>query len=263
MFAQELDEFFRRVKKSLSPRHYHELSRKPLKSSFQYLFGLMVLSLVVMSIISLPRFFFLPSYLNEQIGKITTFTVNASLTTTSPVYFPNMNTFLTVDTSGAVTELKEGNLFISREKVQYKLFNNVFTDTTESFKDMLQRKDFLKYTFLLLTLFILPSVFIALFLIYFIKYFALLLLFSLPLFILFKVMRHKGSLKQFINAAMYAATPFIMIEVIASPLGLLQYLFPFKVLYIFNIYLITTTLFLLYYVLVTFTMMHERQQHAS
>ena len=262
MFAQELDEFFRRIKKSLSPRYYHELSRKPLKSSFQYLFGLIILSLVVMSIISLPRFFFLPTYLNEQIGKITEFTVNASITTTAPLYFPNFNPSLTVDTSGAVTELKEGNVFISREKVQYKLFNNVFTDTTDSFKDMLQRKDFLKYTFLLLTMFILPSVFIALFLIYFIKYLALLLIFSIPLFILFKIMKHKGTIKQFINAALYASTPFIMIEIVASPLGLLQYLFPLKVLYIFNIYLITTTLFLLYYVLVTFTMMHERQQNA-
>jgi hypothetical protein len=257
MFTQELDEFFRRIKKSFKPKHYNALSKKSVKSSTEYLFSLIILSLIIMAVMAIPRFLFLPSHISSQLEQITEFTINTNVTTTAPVYFPNLKPFLILDTSGNIEELEEGNILITDKKIQYKFFNNVFTEETKSFKDLTQRRGFLQYGLLVLLLLLIPVILLLLYLIYAVKYIVLIFLLAIAAYMFFKVFRHKGSLKQFINAAIYSSSIFIIIEIVSSPLGLLPYYFPIKVLYIFNISIITTALFFIYYIIVIYKMMHE------
>ncbi len=212
-------QFLSEVWQTFSYAHWSEICQRPAGRALGFFSKVLVLAFVVMLLLAIPTFIKLPREISEQLAKFEVLQFSGNFTMTSPIKLPKNEPVLIVDTSGAYTELTSERLLITREKVMYRpLFNTVELSTAE-LKDWKRNREPVNALLAVLAFFLLPSIVFYAYLAVWLKYFVLLLVLSVVLFVLLDLTHWRRTWKELFVIGCYVSTLPVLTEVVVGSIN--------------------------------------------
>ena len=218
-FLNELAYFFK-------PARLVDFSCRSFWNSVFFLSKVLLVSFFLMVLVYIPTLVSLPGYFVKQMDKFSSLTVQGNFSTIAPVYFPERDGLLVVDTTGMHDDLKKEIFLINNHGLKYRFFGGVYEIKDYSFNDVLSNKGSFSLLLSVLALFILPSVFFWLYFFAFLKFFIVILILGSIFFVLFDLTHFRKSWLQMFNISIYGAIVPILMETVSMPLSS-DYLVPF------------------------------------
>lgn len=203
----------------LKPVTLVDFSCRSFWNSVFFLSKILLVSFFFMVLVYLPTLVSLPGYFVMQMDKFSSLTVQGNFSTIAPVYFPERDGLLVVDTTGMHDDLKKELFLINNKGLKYRFFGGVYEIKDYSFNDVLSNKGSFSLLLSVLALFILPSVFFWLFMFAFLKFLIVILLLCSIFFVLFDLTHFRKSWLQMFNISVFSAIIPIFIETVSMPLS--------------------------------------------
>ncbi|MBN2111859.1 DUF1189 family protein [Candidatus Woesearchaeota archaeon] len=236
--------FWKKVIWTMNPKTYSDLSETKIKKSFSYLLALLFASFILMSIIALPRIISMPGYIKGELGKFDTFNISIDIEMSKPVMITAEDPQIIVDTTTNRTTLGKEKILITDEIIAYRPYGRARTQDLSEFEDLTAKKEETSRFLTFLAILLMPTILITAYIMFLLKYLALILVVTLLLFIGVRIAKKDLPLKKSLNTAVYAATPMILIEVVFIPFSS-KYLFPIFQIMGMNFYLVTLAVYLI------------------
>ena len=226
-------EFTKTLFKSINPERYNEISSRNLKDASKYIFSVLFLSFVVMLLLMLPFFGTFPLKAEQAINSFTVINLNPNIETQQPIIFPAKQQWLIIDTTGTTTNLSEGKILITQDKVYNKAGLCFWMEPACMLykpENRVEQKDLTEYTdiknhapeisAMITTLFILalPTIILGLYLVLLIKYTLIILAASVLMFGISKILKKDTRYKTILKMSMYSCTILIVLDVVLMPL---------------------------------------------
>ena len=199
--------------------NFVELSARSFGRGVFFLSKVLLVSFFLMILIYIPTLVSLPGYFGKQIDKFSSLSVDGNLSTIAPVYFPERNGWLVVDTTGMHNELKKEIFLVNKNGLKYSFFGNVYEIRDYDFNDVLSNKNSFSLLLSVLALFILPSLFFWLYFFAFLKFLLVVLLLSVIFFVLFDLTHFRKSWLQMFNISLYSAVIPVLLETVSIPVS--------------------------------------------
>jgi len=195
---------------------WRELSERSFGSGLGFLSRVLVLAFVLILLLAIPKFVKMPGEISGQLAKFDTLQFSANLTMSSPIKFPSSDPVAILDTSGAYTELTSERLLINRDKIQYKPFFKVREVKTAELKDLKNNREKVRMFLATLVFFILPAVLFWAFIAVWLKYFVMIFMLSIVLFVLLDLTHWRRTWKELFVICCYVSTLPLLAEVIVG-----------------------------------------------
>ena len=234
--------FFILLLKSLNPKYYQDLGEKDIKSAIKYFLALLLFSFIIMSIISIPKLMLIKSDLEKDTLQISKLDIEAKLETSGPILIPNGRPVISLDTTGNRT-LDTEAILITDDTVHYRLFGKEY-ETKMGKYEFTEDKTVASKLIIKIVLFIMPSILTFYYIIYLLKYLLIIIPISFLASVFAKIVKNKVKFKQAISLSIYTSTIMVLLEILAIPFFIKDYLItysPFIGLY-FSIIAITAYL---------------------
>ncbi|OYT31551.1 hypothetical protein DRJ22_00360 [Candidatus Woesearchaeota archaeon] len=225
---------------SFYPPRYKQLCNQKVRSSLKFLSSILFVSFILASVLFLPKIVTIRSAIEHEIDKFSVFDIKADVSTSAPVVIPSNNPLFVVDASSDRNISKEF-FVVTKDSVKYRLFGR-HSVPLSGFKNIKESKRIVSGFLSVLAVLMLPSVFILLYIKFWIKYFLIVFFVSLVLFILFELTRWRLKFRQVFNIACHTVLVMVVLEVVSAPFGT-RYLFPFLKFLGVNVYAVSLALF--------------------
>jgi hypothetical protein len=232
-------DFFMLITKSVNPSSYKDLASSSVKQTLIYFFGVLSLAFFVTALLYLPVLTDLSFTLNKGLSKFTKINIDVSVETSEPVYFRSIG--LAVDTTGNITNITKEKVVMTDKHIMLRpasclLFsplcflsrNKVKTISLGS-KNLLDYKKDIGSLATTLTVLLIPTIVVSLYLMYLIKYVLMILFVSALTFLVTRLRLYEVQLMKTVKLAAYTITPMILIEVINLRFGFKLYFVPFVI----------------------------------
>lgn len=214
-----MQDIIKQVIYSVCPISLYERTQKPLRKNLLFFSKSLFVAFIIMGFFYIPTLARLPAYFDQQMSKFKSLSIDSNFSVMSPVYFPERDGLLIIDTTGLHKKLKYERFLITREGVHFKLFHEPVFIKAENFGDVLSHKESFSLLFTTLLVLFLPAlVFWSYFFLWF-KYVVQIILLSSVFFTLFDLTHWRKSWKQFFNIAAFTSLFPILLEVISLPFG--------------------------------------------
>lgn len=247
------DHFFSTFLKSFNPIEYKNLANYPFGKALAYFFSLLFVGFVLVVLLSIPKFVSYERSLNEGISKFQELNLTLGIKMSSPLLLSEKNPLVIIDTTGNYTNLSESNLLVTDTKVMKKNWLCFVNDKMctilgkgeaeitdiKSYENLLVFKDQISSFMKLILILVLPIILFVLFLVYMIKYFTIVVFFTLIGFVIALLSKHQISFKEIFKVSLFASTILVMLDVISFTMVNLSLLSISLYLLIFVIGLIT------------------------
>ena len=194
MVRKRAKEFVFTLLKTLNPKYYLDLGEKELYNAIRYFLTLLLAAFLVMSVLAIPKAFFIKSDMDKASTDIVEFKFNSEFETAKPVSIPKNSPVITFDTTNNKsidTEL----ILITDEKIYYNLFGTEKETDMEGY-DFTKNRKGAANVISLIFLFMLPSIFAFYYLSYLAKYLAIIIICSIISFIGARIMKNTISYKK-------------------------------------------------------------------
>ncbi|HII17078.1 TPA: DUF1189 family protein [Candidatus Woesearchaeota archaeon] len=241
--------FGKTVLKSLYPHGYKDLHQRTTAQAIQYFFSLLILLFVAAAVLSLPAMLSFPKAIDEKLSLFAEFSTDWSIATDDPVFIPQKQPIVTFDSNDEVNFTK-GLIYITNDEVYYRgKWNKIQALNASAFKEISGGNKQVTEFIFAIAIFLLPTVAIALFLIFALKYLFAAALFSLLGFIGILLSRSRLSLRECFLMALYATTVMMLLDLLLFPFQFQGLLMPFSILFGVSYGMISLTLFFILYAL--------------
>jgi hypothetical protein len=241
-------DFLWTILKSLNPDALKDLSERITKDSLKYLWTLIVLCLVLMVVVAIPKFIFLPSYINSQFNKFNNLSIKVTTDMKEPVTIAQSNPQLIIDTTGNITNLGKANLLITKDVVMYRSMFKAKAFNISSIENILENKQGTTKLIMFFALLLFPMLLVLLYVLYSLKYLIIIILTTLLSFVVLKIIKHKITFVRLFNLTIYASTVMILLELLTLPY-LYNYLLPIPLFFGVTLPLIPIALFIVYFII--------------
>lgn len=226
-------EFIKTLFKSINPERYNELSSRSFKDATKYIFSVLFLSFIVMLVLILPFFGTFPLKVEQAINSFTVINLNPDIETQQAIIFPAKQQWIVIDTTGTTTNLSEGKILITKDKVYNKAGLCFWIDSAcwlYKPENKVEQKPLTDYTdiknhapeisAIITTLFILalPTIILGLYLILLIKYTLIILIGSLIMLGISKILKKDTYYSTILKMSMYSCSILIVLDVVLLPL---------------------------------------------
>jgi len=227
--------FLKSFFKSMNPGAYEELVEEPMKKSMKYVPKLIFFGFIIMILLSIPYMMTLPSYINNEFSKFSSFKVTTDINTTSPVILTDKFNFLRVDTTQNAT-IGNSKILLTKNSVQNKplpclafdalcIFypNTIEIKDTKGYSNILSYKEEYSNLAFFIILAMLPSILLILYLYNLIKFSAIIFIAAGFSFIITRSIRYYTTFSQLLKVSIYAITITVMIDLVTRPFSLNLY----------------------------------------
>jgi hypothetical protein len=208
--------FFRTLGDAFRVSSYSELSEKHPAQPAKYFLLLMILATILMFIAAIPAFINLSNNVGRIIDNFNYLSIKINASSKGPVIIFPDDRFkeITIDWESNATSLSKGKMLLAKDRMIKKiLFGSEYTNLT-GFSNVLEHRDFYKNSFMLLVLFLIPSMVVGAYVFFGIKFAVLALLLAVVGFITARTIRFNIDFRNCFNIAFYAATPAVIIEMV-------------------------------------------------
>jgi len=236
--------FLRAVLKSLNPKYYLDLGEKKLAQSIRYFLLLLAFTFILVFILLIPKWFIVYSDIQTGLNNLEKFELSADLETMEPIYIPQSNPVLVIDT-GDTDEA--GILTIKKDSLEYNFGDKQGEFSLDKIDLASDNWRFIKWTIFLI-LVLLPGIFVIYYIAYLIKYLVLIIPITFIMFLLGKIFHKQVELKRVYVLSLYASTIMILLEVLTLPFFMSKYLLTLSPVFSLNFSIIAITAYLTYLV---------------
>lgn len=206
--------FFKTAWLALNPWRYDAAREKKTWHVFKYFFSFVFLAFVVAIILMLPA---IANFANNQISHFDVLEVKFNTSMNKPVVFPEKDPYVTIDTRKAEGTLKEGKYLVTDDYIYRKtLFGRVEKESLGQYKDLEENNWIVVVLLLLMT----PSLLFLFYLMYAVKILVVALVAATVAWVIGRLARFELPCRDATKAALLAATPMIIIDLIRLPFGL-------------------------------------------
>ena len=217
--------FFKEIAFSLNPGKYGELRHVHPRVSIAYFFKLLLLSILLFVVFAIPTLYSWPDFMQAQMQKLESFTLNVDIQQTEPILFTLAGTRLVIDTNSNLTEPEGKEVLVTKKEISVQRFGKEFSLQFGEYKDMLSKKKELAYFSLIRFLLFLPSLLLLLYLFYVIKFALLVALFVLIGALALVIGKKKIDWIQIMNTGVFALTPLILVKKLILPFVVFPYVY--------------------------------------
>ncbi len=208
--------FLGEVVQTFSPSHWGEISQRSINKSIGFFSKVLILAFVVMLLLAIPTLLKLPRGISEQLGKFEALQLSGKFNMSSPIKLPKSDPVIVFDTSGAYTELTKERVVITRDKIFYRPLFKTYDLNTEELKDLKNNREQVKTFLAMLAFFLLPSVLFYAYLVVWLKYFLLIVILSLIVFLLLDLTHWRRTWKEIMVIACHVSTLPVLAEVVVG-----------------------------------------------
>lgn len=217
--------FLKKISGFFTPKYFAEKSKQPFRQSITFFSKTLILAFFIMGLLSLPTLLRLPGYFEQQMLKFNTFSLESNFSVVAPVYFPERDGFLIVDTTGFHKRMQHERFLITKEGLRYKLFKEENFIEADKFKNVLSNKENFGMLFQAITILLLPSLMFWAYALLWVKYFLAIFVLGTVFFILFDLTHYRKPWKQMLHLAAYSAAIPVLLETASLPFST-EYLMP-------------------------------------
>lgn len=211
--------FFKEVFETFSWSHWKVIAGRSVGNGLGFLSKILLLAFVVLILVNVPSLIKLPGEISNQLAKFEVLRLSGNVTMTSPIKLPKSEPVVILDTSGAYTELTTERLLITRDKIFYRPLFKTREQPVNELKDLKNNREQVKAFLAVLFFFLLPSVLFYAYVAVWLKYFLLIFVLSIVLFILLDLTHWRRTWKELFVIACYAATVPVLTEVIVGAIN--------------------------------------------
>ncbi len=234
--------------KSFYPGAYKSLTRQSIRDVIRYFFMLPYIMIILMCILFVPKALLFPSNLNEELSKFDTLKIDVNAEMKEPVSIGG----IMIDLTGRNATYKGQSIVITRDKLIHKSILKTYEKDFNS--DLLKNKDDTIKTALIFIALIIFPLLILFYIISVIKYIAIIFIVWLIVYFAMRLWKSHLSIKTLMKAAVYSATPMVVLEIILIPFGITKYLVKIPLFLFLNLYAIPLIIFVAYFVINIFVM---------
>lgn len=209
----------KRVLYSVRPISLYERTQQPFRRNLLFFSKSLFFAFIMMGLFYMPTLVRLPAYFDQQMSKFKSLSIDSNFSVMSPVYFPERDGLLIIDTTGLHKKLKHERFLITREGVHFKLFSEPHFIKAESFREVLSHKERFSMLFTTILVLFLPAFVFWSYFFLWLKYFVQIIFLGSVFFTLFDLTHWRKSWKQFLNIAAFTSFFPLLLEVISLPFG--------------------------------------------
>ena len=209
---------FKTFFKSFKTSEYDEITDTKLKTTSLYFLKVLAFSFLVMCILAIPLFMQFQDTIQSQLSAFDSLSFSATYTQHAPVTIGEP-AYISIDTQSNKTFAEQGILITGQNIGMKKLFFEKSIDLT-GFSNVLDHKKEYAIIAFALTVFLLPSILLGLFIWYVLKFAFFILVVSIIALIIARVSRYEIGYRIILNTAIIAASFAIFIELVTTPLPL-------------------------------------------
>ena len=237
---------FKIIPKALNPRYYTDLGDEEPVNAFKYFLVLMALAFLFAAILAAPKIYLMKEGVEKGFLEIKEMKFSGTFKTTGPIMIPRNNPAVTFDTTGNKTRDTE-ILLVTDKKVYYNLFGREEEQEIHDY-DITQNRDEAGEMMKIIMIALIPGVVLFYYLMYLIKYLAIMTLNVAISFGIAKLFKNSIEFKQAVSLAIYTATPMVLIEILSIPFFIKKYLLSYSPFVGMNFSIIAITFYLTLYV---------------
>lgn len=254
--------FIKELISSVNPFAYKTLCLHPFGKSVRFFSKLLLLFYIVFIVLLIPEFMEIPGYLNEKISHVAFVDINGTFDMTEPIFIPDKNPFLVVDTSGNFSELKSAGIIFTKDSVKYKTLS-VFNEARYSdLKNVKSKSGEISSLLVFFVMLLAPSFVVAGYFVFFLKYLLWSFVFGTATFLLLDLTTFSVSYKKILNIACFSLIAVIPFELVFSGLNH-SYLLPLFDIFRIPFYAVTLLLYLILYLFALAVVIHDSKSKTS
>lgn len=254
--------FIKEIISSVNPFHYKTLCLHPTSKSIKFLLKLLLTSYVIFLFLFVPKLFEIPDYLQEKISHVSQVDINGTFEMTEPVFIPDKNPWLVVDTSGNYSEVKTARLIFTKNEVKYRTLKDFEEIKYGELKNVKEKSPEIAGLLSFFALFILPSFVFTGYFILFLKYFIWAFLFATSTFLLLDLTSFSISYKKIFNASVFALVLVVPIEIILLAINH-NYLLPIFEILKMPFYAVTILIYIILYLFGLVVLIHDSKSRTE
>ena len=209
-----------------SPVMLDAVTRQSVSQGFLFFSKMLLVAFVLMGFLYVPTLVGLPKYFDKEMKKFNDLSVESNFSVMAPVYFPERESLLVIDTTGLHKRLKYEWFLITHEGLYFRLFREPYFIRAESFGDVLSHKDSFVGLFIAVLVLMLPALVFWSYVFLWLKYAVLTVLLGGVFFTLFDLTHWRKSFCQMLNIAAYTSVIPVFAEIVSLPFGT-AHLIPF------------------------------------
>jgi hypothetical protein len=240
-------EFFLTLAKSLNPFFLKELGERKTKDAFSYFFSVMFILLFVMLIAAIPQMIKFPMYMNEQLFKFSSLSVNVTAGMNEPIIITQNNPQLIIDTTGNITTLTKGNILITNNSLIYRAFFQKKEINLSG--NLLEQKQSVVKVIKLLVILAAPMLYSVLYVVSALKFLLIIFICAGITFIILKIIKNKTGFRHLLRIMLHASTIMMLIDLVCLPYAFYRYLLPMPVLFGISITLAPLAVFIVFFII--------------
>ena len=254
---EEQKEFFATAGKAFYPNAYGTLSKRSLRQAFSYLISFVFVCFAVMAILSIPKLAVFPGYIEDQLLKFNEFGITLNVNMKEPVVITNSSPQIIIDTTGKYADLTEGNILLTHDYLFYKKFGRVKQLNLSDYENLVGKEEQVQKILFNMFILLLPSIAIFAYVVYFLKYAAVILITASFALLITRALKYGIELKRLIVIAAYSSSVMAALEIITIPFLLSRHTLPFTIFFNITLGLVPLALFLCMFIIVI-VLMHHR-----
>lgn len=212
--------YLREMAASVHPKNYSSLASNSVWHGLKYIMVIMLISFLVMSLISVPKIFGLPSAISSQLQKFDRLNISADVEMRSPVLFPESNPQVVIDTTGNTRAMSSEKLLVTNDSLYYRPYNSIVRVELAELEDVTEYKESLSNLLTFIAVLVIPSFLITSYLVFLIKYIVLVLAGCIAVFVFSRLIKKDIGIRRSLMVAAYASTVMIVIEVLFVPFNI-------------------------------------------
>lgn len=220
-----MPKFFQEITKVFQPYNFVMLGNASFGECIKFFSKFLLFAFFLMALVYVPTLVTLPNYFTQQMQKFNSLSITSNFTVVAPVYFPERDAVLVVDTTGMHDKLKGETFLVTKDKLKYKLLGKEYEIKDSSFSDVLSDKQGFSLLLTSISLFILPAIIFWLYAFAWLKYLITIILLASIFFTLFDLTHFRKKWHQILAMTTYSAMIPILLETISAPISA-DYLVP-------------------------------------
>ncbi len=209
------------IAKTFNPFNYRDLSKVSFVKVWRYFMLLMLMCFIVMIIISIPAFVLMPGKLNSELVKLSSFTITPDLNVSENIEFGSLNLVVAND-----KEYEMENVLITKDTFYLKNVGCLLSTpaclfmrkpieiNAENAPELVNNKRNMSLWMSFLIMLMLPGILIVMFIYYLLRYFILVFLSSIIVYIISQLLKHDLNYKEVYIMGVFAATVMAILEII-------------------------------------------------
>ena len=205
-----IKEFLESAFSAANPKNYEDFVGKKIKDVFKHFFLLLLFAILLFLVLNIPKVVLFPSNFQKELNKFDVFNITVNATTKETAHF----WLFSIDTENNTEPETEGIMFSKNYlMIKYLPYLPAQKENISLYKNVLTSSSVYRNKVLLLLILLSPSILIAIYIYYAIKFLLIILISTILGFVISRIIRHEITFSVVFKIAIFSSL-FLMTELI-------------------------------------------------